>query len=99
MTCRFLDTFTLATLLAPVTEETFSVHHWERAPLVVHRRDADYYGPLFTLEDFDRELASTPTKVVTTQAKSRTYTRYEGKTSFIPFECVLAEIRDGTTLR
>jgi ribosomal protein L16 Arg81 hydroxylase len=98
MTCQFLDTFTVATLLAPATEETFRVHHWERAPLVVHRRDPDYYGNLFTLEDFDRELASTPTKVVTTEAKGRTYTRYEGKISAIPFERVLAEMRDGKTL-
>jgi ribosomal protein L16 Arg81 hydroxylase len=97
MNCRFLDTFTLATLLAPTTEEVFRVHHWERAPLVVHRRDPDYYGNLFTLEDFDRELANAPDYVVTTEAKSGTYTRYR-ETASIPLERVVAEMHGGKTL-
>ena len=98
MKSGFLDNLTLKTLLAPATEEAFRSHHWERAPLVVHRGDPDYYGDLFTLADFDRAIASAPAKVVTAEAATGKYTRYEGKTASIPFERILDDMRDGTTL-
>jgi ribosomal protein L16 Arg81 hydroxylase len=98
MDCRFLDTFTLKSLLWPVTEEAFRSYHWERTPLVVHRGERDYYGNLFTLEDVDQAIATAPAKIVTADAKSTQYVRYEEKSGSIPLDRVLAEMRDGRTL-
>jgi len=98
MNSAFLDNLTLKTLLAPVTEEVFRARYWERAPLVVHRNDPDYYGDLFTLEDFDRVMANAPAKVVTAEANTGKYSRYKAKTASIPLETILADMREGTTL-
>ena len=75
MNCRFLDSCTLQSLIWPVTEDVFRSDYWERAPLVVHRGDVDYYGNLFTLEDVDIAIASAPAKIVTAEAKSKHYIR------------------------
>ena len=98
MSCRFLEGFSAQTFLAPVTEEIFRNQHWERAPLLFRRHDQDYYDNLFTLEDFDRQLASSPAKVVTAEAKSRAYTRYRDESGSIPLEHVITEMREGMTL-
>lgn len=46
-----------AELIAPVSVERFLAAHWERAPLHLTGRDAQYFGALLTLRDFDRLLA------------------------------------------
>jgi len=53
MTCRFLESLTLGSLVAPVPEEEFRSRYWEQQPLIVHRKNRDYYDDLFTLQDFD----------------------------------------------
>ena len=59
-TYRFLENLTLASLVAPVTEAEFQTRYWEQKPLVVHRNDPDYYGDLFTVDDFDKSITSSP---------------------------------------
>jgi ribosomal protein L16 Arg81 hydroxylase len=99
MTCAFLDDFTLAKLIAPVTEEEFRARHFERRPLLVQRQDPNYYGNLLTLQDFDDGIASAPGSVKTAEAKSKKATKYEGGgASSLPFERILGEMRDGATL-
>src|SRR5689334_8479458 len=93
----FLDGFSFKTLLAPETEETFITRHWERAPLVVHRNDPQYYGDLFTLADFDREMAQSPRAIHTASAITKRHTRHEDKGSQ-RLQRVMAEMRDGATL-
>jgi ribosomal protein L16 Arg81 hydroxylase len=56
MACRFLETLTLASLIAPASEDEFRARCWETKPLIVHRNDPDYYDDLFTLQDFDDAL-------------------------------------------
>src|SRR5689334_13289525 len=59
-TCRFLENLTLASLVAPVTEEELQTQYWEQKPLVVHRNDPDDYGDFFTVNYLDRAIASSP---------------------------------------
>jgi ribosomal protein L16 Arg81 hydroxylase len=97
MTSRFLENLTLASLLAPVTEEEFRAQYWERKPLVVHREDPGYYGDLFTLRDFDEAVAHDPTYVKIADAPTEKVTQY--KTSMIKgLEAIVADMRSGCTL-
>src|SRR5258705_1871215 len=97
ITCRFLDKLTLATLLAPVTEEQFRMRYWEQLPWMVSRNNPDFYGDLLTLQDFDREIASSPAYVKTAEAKSKKNVRNEGETAS-GLERTLADMRGGATL-
>jgi ribosomal protein L16 Arg81 hydroxylase len=47
----------LARLIGPVSVEEFMESHWERKPLVVHRKDPGRYADLLTLDDMDRVLS------------------------------------------
>jgi ribosomal protein L16 Arg81 hydroxylase len=95
----FLDNFTLGKLIAPVTEEAFRARHFERAPMLVQRRDPDFYDNLLTLQDFDDAIARAPAYVKTAEAKSKKANRYEGGgSSSLPLERILAEMREGSTL-
>jgi ribosomal protein L16 Arg81 hydroxylase len=98
MTCPFLDNLTLGTLIAPVTENEFRASYWERMPLIVNRKDPEYYGNLLTLQDFDCEIASTPAAVKIAEAKTKKNTRYESKTASLPLETILSDMRSGATL-
>src|SRR5215472_1158611 len=66
MSSRFLDNFSFAKLIAPVTEAEFFAHYWEQKPLCVHRHDPRYYDDLLTLEDFDRANANAASDEVRT---------------------------------
>jgi ribosomal protein L16 Arg81 hydroxylase len=44
-------------LIAPVETADFAERHWERAPLVVRRGNADYFADVLTLDDIDRLLS------------------------------------------
>ena len=98
MNSRFLEALSLQTLLAPATEEDFHAHCWEKEPLVVHRNDPNYYGDLFTLEDFDHAMATDPPSLRTADAKSKRASTYEGSTATPALEDILAEMQNGTTL-
>lgn len=97
MTCRFLETLTLASLVAPVAEREFRARYWEQKPLIVHRGDPDYYGDLFTLQDFDDVITSAPSYVKLANAASKKNAMYKSET--VPgLEAVLADMRAGGTL-
>lgn len=95
-TCRFLENLTLASLVAPMTEQEFQTQYWEQKPLVVHRNDPDYYGDLFTVDDFDEAITSSPEYIKMNDAtKAGTSIKYS---SVQGLEAVLAGMRDGGTL-
>jgi ribosomal protein L16 Arg81 hydroxylase len=47
---------TLADLLHPIDTETFFRDYWEKRPLIVSRKQPDYYGGLFSIADVDNML-------------------------------------------
>jgi ribosomal protein L16 Arg81 hydroxylase len=96
MTCSFLDNLSLQTLIAPVTAAEFRAHYWERKPLIVQRGNPDYYGDLFTLDDFDAAIARAPEYVKLANAESKKNASYKPVVQGL--EAVLADMRDGGTL-
>lgn len=93
MACRFLDHLTLGALLAPVDEEEFRAHYWEKKPLIVQRQNSDFYADLFSLRDFEDAITRTPSLAMTAnEAKHKTAKVVPG------LERLLAEMRDGDTL-
>jgi len=96
-TSGFLENVTLASLLAPITEQEFRTQYWEQKPLVVHRNDPDYYGDIFTLRDFDETVTHDPSYVKIANAPTQKVTQY--KTSMIKgLEAIVADMRAGCTL-
>jgi len=94
---RFLDTVSLGVLVSPVTEDEFRARYWEKAPLILHRNNPYFYGDFFSLEDFDRAVASGPATVKVADAKAKKVTSNEGdKTDGL--ERTLNEMRGGATL-
>jgi hypothetical protein len=97
MSCRFLDELSLASLVAPRNVEEFRSLYWERQPLVIHRKDPDYYCDLFTLADFDSAIARSPDYVKTANAATETNAKYKtGMTQ--GQEAIIARMREGGTL-
>ena len=96
MTRRFLDNFTFATLIAPVTSNEFRNKFWEQMPLEVHRGQPDYYRDLHTLRDFDAAISNNPKYVKTTDALTKGTTYHE--TTVTGFEAMIADMRQGGTL-
>src|SRR3982751_4653799 len=97
MPSQFLDKLTLANLIAPISTETFLSDYWEKKPFVVHRNDADHYGDILTLEDFDRHVACNPGYVKTAEAKTKTNAKTETD-STQGIENLLAQMWNGATL-
>lgn len=99
VTCRFLETLTLASLIAPVPEDEFREIYWEKAPLVVHRHDPDYYGDLFTVEDFDEAIARSPDHIkISDAAKAGRGGTTTKEATAHGLESALAGLKDGSTL-
>ena len=96
MSCRFLNDLSLASLVAPTSVEEFRSLYWERQPLVIHRKDPDYYGDLFTVADFDSTIARSPDVKIANAASEKNATYRTGMT--LGREAVLAQMREGGTL-
>lgn len=92
----FLDTLSLETLIAPVSSEEFHAHYWEQKPLIVQRGKPDFYGDLFTLDDFDAAISRSPDYVKLANAESKKNTQYRPVVQGL--EAVLADMRAGGTL-
>jgi ribosomal protein L16 Arg81 hydroxylase len=93
MECRFLDNLTLRSLLAPVSEDDFRAHYWEKKPLIIQRQISDFYANLFTLQDFEDAIMRSLTYVMTAnEAKRKTSTPVPG------LERLLQDMRDGDTV-
>ena len=88
---------TLQSIVSPVSEEEFRARYWERAPLIIHRGDPDYYGDLFTLQDFDRSIRGGTGYVKTAEATAKKQARHQGTGPAVN-ERVLTDMRDGHTL-
>jgi len=96
MTRSFLENLSLQTMIAPVTVEEFRARYWEQQPLFLKRGDPDYYGDLFTLDDFDAAIARSPDYVKLANAESKKNASYKPVVQGL--EAVLADMRDGGTL-
>lgn len=97
MKCRFLENLTLASLIAPISESEFRERYWELEPVVVHRRDPDYYDDLFTLADFDEAITRSPDYIKLANAETKKNTSYR-PSSALGLEAVLNDMRSGGTL-
>lgn len=97
MSGQFLEELTFAKLLAPFTEQEFLDRHWEKSPLLLRRRNSDYYGDLLTLDDFDRHIAAAPTAMKSAEAKTKKNVRYAGNTASL-MHTIRADMRQGMTL-
>jgi ribosomal protein L16 Arg81 hydroxylase len=97
MSCQFLDSLSLASMVAPTSVEEFRSLYWERQPLVIHRNDPNYYRDLFTLADFDSAIARSPDYVKTANAATSKNTKFKtGMTQGL--EAILGSMREGGTL-
>jgi ribosomal protein L16 Arg81 hydroxylase len=83
--------------VAPTSVEEFRSLYWERQPLVIHRKDPDYYGDLFTLADFDSAIARSPNYVKTANAATEKNAKYRTEMTRGQ-EALLAQMREGGTL-
>ena len=98
MACRFLETLTLASLIAPASEDEFRARYWETMPLIVRRNDPDYYDDLFTLQDFDDAIMRGPAHVqVANDVANQQLTR-NAAGSAAALDAVFAGMRNGSTL-
>lgn len=98
MSCRFLEGLSLSSLVAPAaTDEEFRARYWEQQPLIIHRKNPDYYDDLFTLQDFDAAIVRSPDYVkLANAATSKNVSYKSGITQGI--EAVLDDMRAGGTL-
>jgi len=97
MVCAFLQNLSLSSLIAPVAEEEFRSRYWEQQPLVVHRKQPDYYDGLFGLEDFERAITRSPDYVKLANAATQKNKSYPSVATE-GVEAVLGDMRDGGTL-
>jgi len=97
MVCGFLQKLSLCSLVAPVAVDEFRARYWERQPLVVHRKDPDYYHGLFTLQDFEETITRAPDYVKLANATTNRNVSYKGVVTE-GLEAVLADMRAGGTL-
>jgi hypothetical protein len=95
--CLFLENFNFGTLLAPIGVEDFRANYFEQKTLLVQRGDPDYYGDLFSVQDFDRVVASSPSYVKTADAKTKMLGMHPGETAS-GLEKTIGEMREGATL-
>ena len=95
MACQFLETLTLASLIAPASEDEFRARYWETKPLIVHRDDPGYYDDIFTLQDFDDALVRGPAyvKVANDEAKTQIAQHAGGTTPAL--DAIFADMRNG----
>jgi ribosomal protein L16 Arg81 hydroxylase len=92
-----LQKLSLSSLVAPVADEEFRSRYWERQPLVVHRKDPDYYHGLFGLEDFEEAITRSPDYVKLANAATNKNVSYKGVVTE-GLEAVLGDMRAGGTL-
>jgi len=97
MACGFLQKLSLSSLVAPVADEEFRSRYWERQPLIVHRKDPEYYGDLFTLRDFDEAIIRSSDYVKLANAATKKNVSYKNQATE-GLEGVLSDMRAGGTL-
>lgn len=96
MKSSFLDNLSLETLIAPISPAEFRARYWEQQPLIVQRGNPDYYGDLFSLDDFDAAIVRAPEYVKLANAETQKNASYKPVVQGL--EAVLADMRAGGTL-
>jgi ribosomal protein L16 Arg81 hydroxylase len=91
--CRFLESFNFASLIAPTTPSDFRRSYWERKPLIIQRENPEYYGDLFSVQDFDDAVMRSPSafKMVDASSKGTTI----NSATVAGFETLVADMRCG----
>ena len=97
MSCRFLESLSLSTLVAPTTDEDFRALYWERQPLIIHRENPDYYDNLFTLQEFDEAILRSSDYVKMANAATNKFAAYKGAMTE-GLEAALGDMRAGGTI-
>jgi ribosomal protein L16 Arg81 hydroxylase len=97
MVCGFLQKLSLSSLVAPVAVEEFRSRFWEQQPLIVHRKDPDYYYGLFALQDFEQAIIRNPDYVKLANAATNKNVSYKGVITE-GLEAILGDMRAGGTL-
>src|SRR5271163_3647350 len=97
MGCRFLESLSLSTLVAPTTSQEFRSLYWDRQPLIIHRKNPGYYEDLFTLQDFDEAIVRSVDYVKMANATDKKFQSYRGEMAQ-GLEAVLGDMRAGGTL-
>ena len=97
MTSQFLESLTLASLVAPISEAEFRARYWEQKPLIIQRGQPEYYGDVFTLQDFDDAMTRAPSYVKIANDATKKHGQYKSETAR-GLDGVLADMRDGSTL-
>jgi hypothetical protein len=95
--CRYLDDFSLESLIAPISRKQFEDEYFQRKVLLVQRGNPRFYDDLFTLKDFDAAVSSGPSYVKIAEAKSKKNRKHETD-SASGLDRTLAEMRSGATL-
>lgn len=93
----FYERGSIQSLISPVSEEEFRARYWEKKPLIVQRRNPNYYGEFFSLRDFDDYLRLGQGYVKTAEATANKQARVEG-TGPKAMEKVLSDMQAGHTL-
>ena len=94
---HFHETATLGSLVSPLSEQEFIADYWEKKPLIIHRGNPDYYGDLFTLEDFDQTVTRGRGYLKTAEATAKTQAKHFGAGPAV-LERIMTDMRSGHTL-
>jgi len=93
----FLDTVTLGSLVAPISQATFLSDYWEKKTLLVKRHNLNYYDGLFSLQDFDTATSSISNYVKMVEATANKKVRHHGPGATSK-DRILSDMHEGSTL-
>jgi ribosomal protein L16 Arg81 hydroxylase len=93
----FLDTVTLGSLTAPVSEAVFLSDYWEKKPLLIKRHNSNYYSGLFSLQDFDTATSHISGYVKMVEATAKKQVRHHGQGATSK-DRILSDMHEGSTL-
>jgi len=93
----FLDTVSLGSLVAPISQTSFLSDYWEKQTLLVKRQNPNYYKGLFSLEDFDTATSSISNYVKMVEATANKKVRHHGPGATSK-DRILSDMHEGSTL-
>jgi ribosomal protein L16 Arg81 hydroxylase len=95
--CQFLENMTFESLISPVGKQEFLSRYHMKQPMIVHRNDPNFYGDLYSVEEFDATIMRDPEYVKLANNVSKKNLSY--KSASVPgLEMTIADLREGGTL-
>ena len=98
MASQFLQTVTIASLIAPASEDEFRARYWDTKPLIVRRNDRGYYGDLFAVADFDNSLKAGPAYATVASDEMRRQLKRQFGGAAPALDALVDELHKGSTL-